>query len=201
MANREPAPDEEALRAAFDAGRLQEVTATFLAGHAEEIQRFLASYLGNAELAREVYCVFCEAFWKGLPSFEWRCSIRAWAYTLARHAAIRHGARQQNARRRADRLAAIEPEPRAASGRTSTAPYLRTDVKSRMRALREQLSPDDQALIILRVDRGLAWRELCAVLSEGGQVNAQQEARLRKRFQLLKAKLRNLAIQQGLLER
>lgn len=199
MAESKPASDEE-LRAAFHAGRLQELTAAFLAGHAEEIQRFLAAYLADADAAREVYSSFCEAFWKGLPSFEWRCSLRAWAYTLARHAAIRHGTRQQHARRRAARLAASVPlRPGTPSGRTSTAAYLRTEVKTRMRELREQLSPDDQALIILRIDRGLSWRELCAVLSPEGRAPAKEQARLRKRFQLLKAKLRSMAVDEGLI--
>lgn len=195
-----PEPDEEELRAAFRAGRLQELTALFLAARAEEILRFLAAYLGDADAAREVYSIFCEAFWKGLPSFEWRCSLRAWAYTLARHAAIRHGARQQRARRRAHRLAASAQHPHGvAGGRTSTAAYLRTEVKAKMRELREHLSPDDQALIILRVDRGLSWQELCAVLSPEGRAPAREQARLRKRFQLLKGKLRSMAVDEGLI--
>jgi serine phosphatase RsbU (regulator of sigma subunit) len=38
--------------------------------------------------------------------------------------------------------------------RSSTAPYLRTEVKTRMRVLRERLPVDDQTLLVLRIDKG-----------------------------------------------
>jgi len=85
--------------------------------------------------------------------------------------------------------------------RSETASYLRTEKKTRLRALREMLSEADQVLLVLRVDRGLAWEELARVLStdEPDDDGLKREAaRLRKRFQLVKEKLKTLARSEGL---
>jgi RNA polymerase sigma-70 factor (ECF subfamily) len=73
-----------------------------------------------------------------------------------------------------------------------------------MRALRNQLPADDQALLVLRIDKGLSWNELAAVFS--GQGDALEEAellrwavRLRQRFAAIKRKLRGQAEEEGLL--
>jgi RNA polymerase sigma-70 factor (ECF subfamily) len=60
------------------------------------------------------------------------------------------------------------------------------------------LSPEDRELLVLRVDRGLAWNDLARVLSEedgelDGPAITREAARLRKRFQVLKDRLREMA--------
>jgi RNA polymerase sigma-70 factor (ECF subfamily) len=53
------------------------------------------------------------------------------------------------------------------------------------------------------VDRGLSWLELAEVMCEGGCAARDldtEAARLRKRFQMLRARLRKLAKKAGLLE-
>ncbi|MGN6107017.1 MAG: sigma-70 family RNA polymerase sigma factor, partial [Kofleriaceae bacterium] len=80
--------------------------------------------------------------------------------------------------------------------RETTLVHLRTAVKDRMRALRDQLEPDDRTLLILRVDRDLQWREIAQVLL-GDQADAAEldrhAATLRKRFERVKQRLRELA--------
>jgi RNA polymerase sigma-70 factor (ECF subfamily) len=84
--------------------------------------------------------------------------------------------------------------------RSTTAAYRQTSVKDCFRALREHLSEKDQAL--LRVDRGLSFRESAMVLS--GDVSLddaslqRESARLRKSFERLKSELRRLAERDGL---
>lgn len=51
---------------------------------------------------------------------------------------------------------------------------------------------------MLRVDRDLSWEEIAVILGESGEA-AKASARLRKRFQNVKEKLRVLATAQGLL--
>jgi hypothetical protein len=74
-----------------------------------------------------------------------------------------------------------------------------------MLELREQLPLEDQTLLILRVDRQLPWRELALVMHDGDAPAPEADqleivaARLRKRFQAVKDKLRKLAIAEGLL--
>lgn len=64
---------------------------------------------------------------------------------------------------------------------------------------------DDQTLLILRVDRGLSWRDLALVMSDGevGSLSETElgsmERRVRQRFKRLKDRLRELAREDGLL--
>jgi RNA polymerase sigma-70 factor (ECF subfamily) len=77
--------------------------------------------------------------------------------------------------------------------RSGTHTFQRTEVKERVRRLREALPTADRMLLILRVDREMSWRDLArVVLGEGpSAVELEREAvRLRKRFQLVKERLR-----------
>jgi RNA polymerase sigma-70 factor (ECF subfamily) len=70
--------------------------------------------------------------------------------------------------------------------------------------LREALPPEEQALLMLRVDRELAWNDLAHVLADDaaapleGKALAREAARLRKRFQVVKEKLYDAARRDGL---
>jgi RNA polymerase sigma-70 factor (ECF subfamily) len=64
--------------------------------------------------------------------------------------------------------------------------------------LRESLDPEEQTLLILRVDKGMAWEDVAEVLRADGEPVAP--AALRKRFERLKEKLGRLAREQGLIE-
>lgn len=195
---------ESAIRADCDVGDYDEAATVAVRGYGPEILGFLASRLRNEAEASEVFSQFCEDFWLGLPRFEWRCTARVWAYTLARHAANRHisAAHRRPARNiplsRVGLISGLADQVRS-----TTLPYLRTEVKSRMRVLREQLSQEDQTVLILRVDKGLSWRELAEVTRYAGQpvseaLITKEAARLRKRFQLAKDRLRKLAEAEGL---
>ena len=72
--------------------------------------------------------------------------------------------------------------------------------------LRDRLPPDDQALLILRVNRRLVWTEIALVMFHAGEavepaVLESEAARLRKRFQSVKERLRNMALEEGLAEK
>ena len=101
---------------------------------------------------------------------------------------------------------ARRPQPAAAGVieealvRTVTRPYLRTEVKSELTRLRESLDPEDQLLLILRLDKDLAWRDIALVFADG-DADADLErlaATLRKRFQSVKDRLRQMARKSGL---
>jgi RNA polymerase sigma-70 factor (ECF subfamily) len=167
-----------------------------------ELYGFLVSLVGNEADAAEVFAQVSEDFWRGLPSFASRCSMRTWLYVLARNAAARFRRSPWNhsARRTGD----ARLDDFVASARTRTQPWLRTDVKDRFRALRESLDPDDRALLILRVDRALAWQDIARVMLGdevvGEEAQEREVARLTKRFQLLKEDLRRRAEEAGLIE-
>ncbi len=167
-----------------------------------ELYGFLAGQLGNDTDAAEVFSQLTEDLWRGLPRFGWRCSLRTWLYLLARHAASRFRASPWN---RGGRTGDSRLDEQIAQVRSQTAPWLRTDVKDRLRQLRDSLHPDDRLILVLRLDRGLSWNEVALVMLGEEATTAEalkrESARLRKRFQDLKDELRVRAQRAGLLER
>jgi RNA polymerase sigma-70 factor (ECF subfamily) len=159
--------------------------------------------LRDESAAREAFAMFSEDLWRGLPNFGERSTVRVWAYALARHAAIRLQSSPHRKRERNVPLSAREALSKLADRvRTDTAPFLRTEFKTRVAALRARLSEEDRTLLVLRVDRGLEWGEVARVflalekpISE--RVLAAEAVRLRKRFQLVKAKIRRMAEDEG----
>jgi RNA polymerase sigma-70 factor (ECF subfamily) len=88
--------------------------------------------------------------------------------------------------------------------RTETLASARTESKSLIARLRERLPPDDQMLLVLRVNRRLSWPEIAMVMLHDGEtvedaVLAKEAARLRQRYQAAKEKLRRMAEKEGLL--
>jgi RNA polymerase sigma-70 factor (ECF subfamily) len=196
---------EQEIQAAWTAGRLEEAATRTMKGYGNEILGFLNARLGSETEGREVFSIFAEDFWTGLSNFNWRCSMRVWAYTLARNAANRYA---KHPLRRAERNFALSPQDQhlselMASVRSVTQLYRRTETKDRFQALREQLDPEDQMLLILRVDRGMAFRDLAFAMTgdlELDDVALEREvARLRKAFERIKTELRRMATEQGLM--
>jgi len=197
---------EAPLRTACASGDLDRATRLAFALYGREILSFLAARLRSEEHGQEVFAMFAEDLWSSMGDFGFRCSMRCWVYILARNAANRY---VRAAHRKPERNLPISQHASVLAGpapRDPTRPYHDTDVKRRARALRERLAPGDQLLLILHVDRGLPWRELALVMHEGpslleGEALAREAARLRKRFERVKERLRELAIEDGLLTR
>jgi RNA polymerase sigma-70 factor (ECF subfamily) len=169
--------------------------------YGRELYGFLAGVLGNDTDAQEVFSEVAEDFWRGLPSFGLRCTVRTWLYVLARHAVTRFRRTPWN---KAGRRSGDEQlDALVALARTQTQPWLRTDVKDQWRALRDSLDADDRALLVLRVDQNLEWKDVARVTlgSEAPDDAAlsREADRLKKRFQLLKRDLRRRAKAAGLL--
>jgi RNA polymerase sigma-70 factor (ECF subfamily) len=200
--------DREALEAQlahlFEAGKFDETATVAVSGYGPELLGFLVALHADPDEAAEVFAQLCEDLWRGLPGFERRASFRTWLYTLTRHASHRY---RRTVRRRARRnlplsecpaLSAIEQQVR-----TSTLPHLKSQTKARLAALRSSLTVEEQTILILRVDKGLDWNELARVLGDGEEPGpaelARASARLRKRFQQIKTRLRELAAKEGLL--
>ena len=88
---------------------------------------------------------------------------------------------------------------RAEQIRTATVQFLRTEIKDGLRQLRDELAPEDHELLILRIDRKMAWRDIAIALDEEGDRTVDQRAAvLRKRYERLKTQLRAVAAERGL---
>jgi RNA polymerase sigma-70 factor (ECF subfamily) len=196
---------ERAILKAWEVQDYQTAATHALEAYGPQILAFLVARLRSVPEAEEAFSMFTEDLWRGLPGFGFRCSTRGWLYALARNAANRHATAPQ---RRVDRNLTL-PGENALGGlvkqlRSTTHAYQRTDVKDAFRLLREKLPVEDQTLLILHVDKKLPWREIAIVLNDEASLPddptlEREAARLRKRFERVKADLRASAIQAGLL--
>lgn len=195
---------ESSIRASCASGNFVAATTEALRRYGPELLGFLLSFHEDYDVAGDAFAVFCERLWQTLPEFEWRCSLRTWCYRLARSVAIdlqrgeaRHG-------RQVGLSSAPEVLALAERTRTETLSFLRTEKRTALERLRDELPEEDRTLLVLRVDRELEWREIALVLAgaprETDEASLVREAaRLRKRFQLVKDRLRSLARERGLL--
>jgi RNA polymerase sigma-70 factor (ECF subfamily) len=149
---------------------------------------YLCSVLRSEADAGEVFSMFSEDLWRGLPGFRRECPLRVWCYRLAWHAAarfLRDPYRGRGRRLETNELSRLVEEVRSSV-------FLGRDQarQATLDRLRSGLSPDE---------RTLSWAEVALVLAEelGKPVD---EAALRKRFERLKDKLAERARQEGLLE-
>lgn len=185
---------EAALREALETRDFERATEWAIRAYGAEVLGWLHATAASERDATEAFSAFAEDLWRSLPRFDGRCSPRTWCYMLARHAAA--ALHRRTVRRREAPLTGSVLEGLVAGVRESTLPHLRTEVKDRIRQLRAQLPPDDQHLLVLRVDRDLGWRDIALVLG-GEDISADELTRhaatLRKRFERVKQRLRELA--------
>jgi RNA polymerase sigma-70 factor (ECF subfamily) len=196
---------EAEVRSHCERGDFDAATSAAIRGYGQEVFSFLMARLRAEDRAGDVFSATCESLWTTMSSFEWRCSMRTWLYKLARSAAVRE--ERSPANRRDRRLGLSQVSELVDRVRTRTVAHLRTEVKDEFQKLRDELDPEDQTLLILRIDRGLDWNEIARVVEEdadGAEVDDEQvkraAARVRQRFQKLKKRLRELAEARGLLE-
>jgi RNA polymerase sigma-70 factor (ECF subfamily) len=185
---------EQSITAALEAGDIDEACTIAVKGYGPQILGYLRAVVRDTEDAGEVFSQFAEDLWRGLRGFRGESSVRVWAYKLAWHAASRFA--RDPYRRRAEPLPSTLASRLAASLLTTSQPAL--DQRSaEVERLRRHLGPEEQTLLILRIDRQLSWREVAQVMADDG--NPVDEATLRKRYERLKAKLARLAKEEGLI--
>jgi RNA polymerase sigma-70 factor (ECF subfamily) len=186
---------EQIIRERHATGDLRGAAALILQTYGPQIRRFLARRTPGQAAADEAYAEFVFDLWRALPGFRWECPVRVWSYTLARRAMIRCNRR---ARQRAHREVPLSHSGLGEVGSPRTEPRaaLPTSTRRRVEALWQALPDEDRRLLVLRITRDLAWKEIACLMTDGRaseEALETQTARLRKRFQLIKAKLRKLA--------
>lgn len=161
-----------------------------------DVLRTLHARFRDEQSTADVFSLFCENLWVALPSFQFRCPVRVWVLTLSRNAGHRYLEREQKRARLGVPLSEAPVLAQAEAIRTATLVHLRTESRDRVRALRASLDEADQLLLTLRIDRGLEFREIALVML--GDIEAdpalveREGARLRKRLQLVKKRLKEL---------
>lgn len=184
---------EDRIRRHCESGELERGATVAIEAYGSELLGYLHAMAPSPADADEMFSELCERLWKHLPDFRWESSVRTWAYVVARNL-LRSGFRSaQGPRGRVKPLAASQISKLADSVRSTTPPHMKTESKNKLRQIRDALEPDDRTLLILRVDRRLAWRDIAAVMADDDASKAdltRHAASLRKRFERLKERLR-----------
>ncbi len=193
-------PEERDIVALLEQGQVNAATTRVVELYGHELLRFIMSLVRDEDEAREVFSAVCEHVLRDLGAFEGRSSLRTWLYTLTRRACYGSKRAWHKSKR-----ASLPPELEEAEARvrTATHAYLKTEVKDKLTALRQTLTPDEQVLLTLRIDRNMPWEDIARVLADGELADAAtlklEAAALRKRFERVKRRLRVLAVEAGLI--
>jgi RNA polymerase sigma-70 factor (ECF subfamily) len=181
------------VRSLAEAGDIAAAATAAIESLGPGILGYLRNLHSDQDDAADVFQLWAENVWKGIPGFRGECALRAWAFRLAWHASARFW--RDGWRQRRDRLH-TSAASRLAASVVRSRPIWRRD--ERLEVLRKDLGAEDVTLLVLRLDRELPWNEIAEVLAEdGSEANA---AALRKRFQRLKERLGELAREKGLIE-
>ncbi len=166
-------------------------------GYGPEILGYLLGVIGREADAEDAFSDFCIDLWRGLPEFRGESSLRTWAYRLAHNVAMRDLRRKARRTRIAPFVEFPDLELIAEQLRSDTLPFLRTAVRAEVARLREQLAVEDRTLLILRLDRRLSWESIARITSDVAEPDAEaikrDSARVRKRYERVKLRLRELA--------
>jgi RNA polymerase sigma-70 factor (ECF subfamily) len=187
---------EERIRELLAKGDLREAGTLAIQWLGPEVHGYLIATVKSEADAAEVLSQWAEDLFRGLAGFRGDSSLRTWSYKIAYHAAARFARdpyRQRGQRFETTMASRLADEVRRSS-------VLRQDLREQqLAALRAALEPDERTLLILRLDRGLSWREVAEVLAGEGEAPVE-EAALRQRFARIKDKLEKKARQAGLIE-
>lgn len=190
----EPDPVDAQLRALIAAGEIDRATASAIRSYGPELIGWLDAMLKHEADAQDAFAWLCEELWRSLRRYDGRCSLRTWCYMLGRHAVYR--IRSQPRREREQLVSHVPSVAHAVTHVWNTSRAYAAVAQDVYAQIREALSEEDQTLLVLRVDRDLAWRDIALVLlgvdAPAGEVT-KKAATLRKQFERVKTRLRELA--------
>ncbi|HMJ13499.1 MAG TPA: sigma-70 family RNA polymerase sigma factor [Polyangiaceae bacterium] len=162
-----------------------------IARYGSELQGWLTNSVRDETAAREIYSICLESFWRALPQFRFEATIRTLMYRLARNATYRYFCGRQ----REELVSSCELWARPALDRSETHPWLKTEIKVKLRAVCERLTIKQRMVLTLRVDKQMSWSEIARVMSQGEawlteDTLRREAAALRQQFRRLKQELR-----------
>ena len=187
-------PRDAELRELIARGEHERATEEALRTYGPELIGWLCSILPGTADAHDAFSRMSEELWKSLRRFDGRCAVRTWCYMLARHAAAR--IRGRTGKRREVLVSQIPSLQQAVTRIWNTSQQDARRTRDVYAEIRTELDEDDQTLLVLRVDRNLAWRDIAQVLlGEDASPAAltRKATALRKQFERVKDRLRELA--------
>jgi RNA polymerase sigma-70 factor (ECF subfamily) len=187
---------ETIIRTHLDRGEASAAVDATMRAYGPEILGLLTAVLNEPKDADDVFSRLGESVSREISRFAWDYPLRTWCYRLACLESARYRAAES---RRFVGVGAKEIELRSAwvdrvdsEGRQALEPFTR---------LRSALQPRDRELLVLRVDRDLAWEDLARVFVTDGAsafALAEEVVRLQGQFRWIKWKLAREAKVNGL---
>jgi RNA polymerase sigma-70 factor (ECF subfamily) len=181
---------EAAIRRLCEAGDLQAARACAVEAYGPQVLGFLVTMLRSERDARFVFDDACSAFGAQVASLEPRFSFRTWLYALARRAA------GDFRRPSTPPPPTPAPAPSPDEDPSDAIPPSRTESwgppspPGTPAAIRDGLTAEDRALLVLRIDRGMTWDEIAQIFGASD---------LEARFRALVDEIRAQAAAAGLL--
>jgi DNA-directed RNA polymerase specialized sigma24 family protein len=187
---------EAEVRAILSTGDEAGAAAAALRSHGDEVFGFLLGVLDSGADAGAVYAGVGARVRRELGRFGWRCSLRTWMYAVSRREVERHARRSQ------ETTVVNSLAPVILSDETTTLPARYMGLAAAIAALRSRLAPDDRALLILRLDRGLDLGELAVTelgeTASPGDLRREAE-RIRGQLRRIRDDLARLAVEHQIL--
>jgi RNA polymerase sigma-70 factor (ECF subfamily) len=185
---------DDEVREALARGDIDGATEHVIRTYGPELIGWLSSILPGDGDAHDAFSRFSEELWRSLTRFDGRCSVRTWCYMLAKQAA---GRLRAQPRREHELLVSTVPSlVHAVTHVWNTTRVNARRAEDVYTEIRNELAEDDQILLVLRVDRDLAWRDIAIVMlgeDAGDEELTRKAAALRKQFERVKEQLRVLA--------
>jgi RNA polymerase sigma-70 factor (ECF subfamily) len=180
---------EDALRAMVQRGEARRAAQEALQSYGPELFGFLIAVVEDRDLAAAVYAGACRRMDQELAEFTWTCSLRTWMYALMRRQLGRQG-------HATTRRPGASPSSIALPDPAHTISRRPAGRRAAVAALRMRLPQEDRELLILRVDRSLAWKEI-AITALGWNASpidlARESDRLRARMRVVREELARAA--------
>jgi len=171
--------------------------------YGQRLCAFVLNLVKDPALAADVQQDLWLSVFVHAPKFRWESSFKGWLYLLARRAAIKAAQKGVQRGRAGVPLSQAAESKLRAHLATSIAEWQRDDFKQRFRELRRKLPEKDQSLLVMRADQELPFRDIVQALAEPDETFSDaelktREATLMKRFQRVKQRLYQLALEEGL---
>ena len=179
---------------AHDMPEMEELITSALEIYGDSIRDRLKGRYKDVQLAEEVFSHFTIRLIECIDKFQAIGSLHAWLRTVADNVANDYDRKRKRNREQADETLDMTAGASLWSTRTATKPWKRTTAKDKLSEVRNQLSADEQRLLVLRVDRRLSWNDVANAWTPapGNEEEIKKLAgTLKKRFSRLQDKLKN----------
>lgn len=175
-----------------------------LAAYGERTNAYIHKQISDSDTADDVFSQFCVSLVVGLPGFAFQCAVRTWVFTLTRNAVFRALDGDVRRKRLQEPLSQMSRVSALVHELSTTPSILTPPVRDALAEIRASLGDEDRLLLELYVDAELPWHEVASTMLGSADDPAavkRESARLRKRFERLKARLRDDIVGRGLIER